>query len=250
MSKFAYAAAAAAMVVTFQGAAAADLSYKGSMKDAPYEAPPAAIWSGYYVGGHLGGLWNDNGDNVGFSKWKRQSDSYFKETNCIKFENEDNNVDFIGGVHVGYNWQNGVSVYGLEGDVSFADGLDYLASFRARLGYAVDNFLLYATAGVAFAGFDNTSINTTIHGYPHTFSFDGDSKVGAVVGAGVEYKVSANWSVGVEGLYYAFGDSNDSDQWDYYCKTFKVDHNDDNNLFVVRGRITYHFLDAYEAPLK
>ncbi len=58
-----------------------------------------------------------------------------------------------GGLHVGYNWQKpGGWVFGIEGDVSFADDIDYLATIRGRLGYAMDSTLIYATGGAAFIG--------------------------------------------------------------------------------------------------
>ena len=47
-------------------ASAADLS----MKDTPYEAPVAPIWGGLYIGGHVGGLWNDGGDTTKLERWR------------------------------------------------------------------------------------------------------------------------------------------------------------------------------------
>ena len=171
MRKLAVLSAVVAMVGGANTVSAADLSSKGvSYKDTPYEAPMAPIWGGLYVGGHVGGLWNDGGDTSKFKrlrKWWECYQSYksdntesqscdkwtdWKEVEYVKFSDEDDDVTLIGGVHVGYNWQSGARVFGVEGDVSFGDGLDYLASLRARLGYAHDNLLLYVTAGVAFAG--------------------------------------------------------------------------------------------------
>lgn len=271
MGKLAVLSAVVAFAGGVSAASAADLSaHGGSYKDAPYEAPIAPIWGGLYVGGHIGGLWNDGGDT---SKWKRYkcyleeipsvAKSESKESRCndgwtkweevkyVKFDDGDDDVTLIGGVHLGYNWQAGERVFGLEGDVSFGDGVDYLASLRARLGYAMDNLLIYATAGVAFAGFDDSSTTMHIGKFKKDLDFSGDSKVGFVAGIGAEYKLRPNWSIGVEGLYYAFGDGDDSKEWDAYCKQYKIVHEDDNDLFVVRARMTYHFQDdAYESPLK
>jgi outer membrane immunogenic protein len=259
MRKLAVLSAVVAMVGGVNAASAADLSSRGgSYKDTPYEAP-AAIWGGLYVGGHVGGLWNDGGDSSGSKQRKchygdsevvaRQPacENPWYSTDKIKFSEQDDDVSFIGGIHVGYNWQSDARVFGIEADVSFADNIDYLASLRARLGYAMDSLLIYATAGVAFAGFDDPT-NFSLYGEKD--SFGDDSKVGFVVGGGVEYKLSSNLSVGVEGLYYAFGDSDDSKEWDAYCKTWKADHSDDNDLFVVRARLSYHFQDEYAEPLK
>jgi outer membrane immunogenic protein len=252
MRKLAMALAIASVAGAANGAQAADLGgryYEGSMKDEPYAAP-TAIWSGLYVGGHLGGLWNDAGDS---SAWKRhcyEGCSDWKELDYVSFSKEDD-LTLLGGVHIGYNWQSGARVFGVEGDVSFADGVDYLASLRARLGYAMDSLLIYATAGVAFVGLEDKKLDVFYGDYhAGTWKVKGDDKIGAVVGAGVEYKLASNWSVGVEGLYYFFGDSQQNDIWGEYCQT-KFTHDDDNDMFVVRGRISYHFSDdRYDAPLK
>jgi outer membrane immunogenic protein len=267
MHKLAVLCAVGAMVGGVSAASAADLSYK----DAPsYEAPLAPIWGGLYVGGHVGGLWNDGGDTSKFKRWKewdcgsvptltKLETSYqncekvwseWKEVDYVKFKNDDDDLTLIGGLHIGYNWQSDAHVFGVEADASFADGLDYLASLRARLGYSMDNLLLYVTAGVAFAGFDDSSVVMYNDYFKKSIDFDGGSEVGLVVGAGAEYKLSPNWSVGLEGLYYAFGDGDDSKEWEKYCKQYKLVHEDDNDLFVVRARMSYHFQDAYEAPLK
>lgn len=270
MRKIAVLAAVVAMVGGVNAASAADLANKGgSYKDTPYEAPFAPIWGGLYVGGHVGGLWNDGGDT---SKWcrKKQYDNEvvartsenmvvsescrysdeWKEVKHVKFSEDDEDVTFIGGVHIGYNWQSGDRVFGVEADASFGDGLDYLASLRARLGYATDNLLLYVTAGVAFAGFDDSSVVMYNDYFKKSVEFSGDSEVGVVVGLGGEYKLSSNWSIGLEGLYYFFGDGDDSKEWEKYCKEYKLVHEDDNDLFVVRARLSYHFQDDYAEPLK
>ncbi len=80
----------------------------------------------------------------------------------------DMNVDgLFGGVQAGINWQSGSFVIGLEGDVSFVDWsnqiesdadtdevvsseTDFVATLRGRAGFALDNLLLFGTAGLAF----------------------------------------------------------------------------------------------------
>jgi outer membrane immunogenic protein len=255
MRKFAIGLAIASVLGAVSGAQAADLrDYGGSMKDAPYEAAPA-IWSGFYVGGHIGGLWNDGGDSSISKKKKCYEQEYcpdWQKLTYVKFSDDDDDTTLIGGVHIGYNWQSGSKVFGIEADASFGDGVDYLASLRARLGYAMDALLVYATAGVAFVGFDDKTVDAKFGDfYTKSFDIEGDSEVGVVVGLGAEYKLAANWSVGVEGLYYFFGDSDTTDQWSWWCYDKKFTHDDDNDMFVVRGRLSYHFTDdRYDAPLK
>ena len=67
---------------------------------------------------------------------------------------------FVGGVFAGYNLQNGLFVYGIEGDVGYSgvkgdNGITetksgFEGSLRGRMGVAVtDDVLLYGTAGGA-----------------------------------------------------------------------------------------------------
>ena len=126
-------------------------------RNVPVPVPePIAIaptgWAGMYLGGHLGG-------------------------------GVDGDEDFLGGAHLGHNWQSGNLVYGAEGDISFGD--DTLGTIRGRLGFGNHSWLFYGTAGVAID----------------------DNDEGVVAGGGVEYKVADNVSIGTEALYYDLDDS-------------------------------------------
>jgi outer membrane immunogenic protein len=247
-----------AAVAAFAGmstmAHAADI-YEGSLKDEPTAYAPAPVWTGLYIGGHLGGLWNDSGDSSAhYARWncrKEKCEDWYKSSQT-KFD-EDDDLSLLGGFHVGYNWQDGARVYGLEGDVSFASGIDYLASLRGRIGHLLnDDLLIYATAGVAFVGFDDKTVDFSPFGGKKNIEIPGDSEVGFVIGGGVERKLTSNISVGLEGLYYLFDDAEFSKTWKYgdWCK--KIDHEDDNDLFVVRARLSYSLnrdeptLDSYK----
>lgn len=180
-----------------QPAAAADLG------GAPYTPPPAYVertpietWAGWYVGGHAGAAFGDNDD------------------------------EGIGGVHLGHNWQSNAWVYGLEGDASFGDGIDYLASVRARLGLAFNRWLVYGTGGAAFVEADRNFV--TFAGVPVSSS---DSETGWVIGGGAEYKLTNNLNLGVEALHYTFDDDNPIGAF----------RSDDLDFTVVRGRLTYQF---------
>ena len=122
------------------------------------------------------------------------------------------------GMHLGYNYQIGNTVLGVEGDYSgswMEDGVldvDYLASIRARAGYAFGNALVYGTIGYAWAD------ASTLAG---SADFDG-----LVLGAGLDYKFAQNWSARVEGLqYWLEPDSNVGDL----------------DVGVVRAGLTWHF---------
>jgi outer membrane immunogenic protein len=115
-----------------------------------YGLPP--IWSGLYGGAHIG------------------------------YANARYDDGFVGGVQLGYNWQANAIVYGVEGDISFADAdsIDWLASARGRLGYLIQpNLLLYGTAGIG-----------------------GSDDVGFVYGAGLETQLSYSTTGRIEFLEY------------------------------------------------
>jgi outer membrane immunogenic protein len=228
---------------------AADIYSKGSLKDGPAEYMPAITWTGFYFGGHLGATFFDtdgknrrkrhcdqqpptlvDGEQVATERSGKDCDQETESSekrDGRRHHNDSDGLDdtsWLGGIHLGYNWQrsNGL-VFGVEGDVSFADEIDYLASFRGRLGFAHGSTLLYGTAGVAFIGLDDT------------FG-DDDSSTGWVAGLGVEHKLRDNVSIGLEGLYYSFDDLDSFD--------------DDLEFWTVRARLTYHFTDSHSDPLK
>jgi outer membrane immunogenic protein len=164
---------------------------EGGLKDAPpVDYLPPIMWGGFYIGANLGAAF----DNL-----------------------DDNDTVLIGGGHLGYNWQGPRNfVVGVEGDVDFADGLDYLATIRGRLGYAFGPTLAYATGGAAFIGADDLD------------------DTGWVAGLGLEHKLRENVSFGVEGLYYNFDDNNI----------------DDADFWTVRARLTYHLNGYRDGGLK
>jgi outer membrane immunogenic protein len=129
----------------------------------------------------------------------------------------------IGGT-IGYNYQFGNIVAGIEGDLNYLDlgktvttvngplatslsqESTYLGTVRGRLGYAFDRLLIYGTGGLAFG---DQKARTTISGLGSewTGSKD-DTRFGYAIGAGAEYAFTNNWSAKVEYLYYDLGRRN------------------------------------------
>lgn len=186
-----------------QAAAAADLggAPRRGMKDRPYDAPPAYsvpfTWSGLYVGAHVGYSWTD-------TDWQSA------------IGDATGNGAVFGG-QVGYNWQSGALVYGIEGDISSTNisgdnscgagficshSVNWMASVRGRLGTAFNSnrTLLYGTAGVAWADIDYATTAPA-----SSFS---QTHVGWVVGGGLEHALTPNLTARVEYLYYSFDEIN------------------------------------------
>jgi outer membrane immunogenic protein len=199
--------AAAAM----PGAQAADMPTK-----APRYIEPAANWSGWYIGAHAGAAWQKSdvttksGGDVDVGDYE-----VFIPNPNASFSKS----GFIGGGQIGYNWQHGNFVFGLEGDISglsgraSADVLGYnaitysskirwLSTVRGRFGLAVGDTMAYMTAGVAFGGVKN-AVDIYDEG---TFS-NSKTKTGWTVGGGVEHMLSRNWTVGLEGLFVDLGNT-------------------------------------------
>ena len=169
MKKYLLSGVAALGLLAAGAASAADLpSRKG-----PVVAPvyvPAFTWTGFYVGANAG--WGfGNMDSVGVSGF--------------------GDLDgFVGGGQIGYNYQLGQIVLGLEADFQGADlkagpswaGLgivgegktEWFGTVRGRVGYAFDRFLPYLTGGFAYGSVKTTlAPGVTINGLlPGPFDTD------------------------------------------------------------------------------
>jgi outer membrane immunogenic protein len=114
----------------------------------------------------------------------------------------------IGGT-LGYNWQNGNLVFGVEGDLNWTNlntdstfasvSNSWLGTARARVGVAMDRFMPYLTAGAAFG-------NVDIAAAPG-FAGSEDTKLGWTAGAGVEFALGGNWTAKAEYLYVDLGNA-------------------------------------------
>ena len=111
-----------------------------------------------------------------------------------------------GGLQAGYNFQYSAFVLGAEadteggdisdsgssspdipgGDFSFSDKIDYYGTLRARLGFAVDQFLFYGTGGFAWGNVDYKLNGTFPLGQTANLKDQG-IYTGYALGAGAEY---------------------------------------------------------------
>jgi outer membrane immunogenic protein len=188
---------AAGFVALTVPAAAADIPARTYTK-APIVTPPQLVynWTGFYIGGHLGGAFAGNNSLEG------------------------GNGRFLGGVQGGFDYQFAPNwVTGLEAQYSwmnnnttgavFPGGAlvtgrnDQLGSVTGRFGYTWGPALLYAKGG--FAWRDNNAIGVSVAGAPVPFATTGGQKDGYTVGAGLEYMFAPNWSAKAEYQYYNFG---------------------------------------------
>src|ERR1700709_2759257 len=106
MKKYLLASAALIALCAAAPALAADLGARTYSKAAPMMAPAAVYnWTGFYIGGHVGGAFNDHNDNFGAG---------------LANNSDDGNGRFLGGVQVGYDMQVSPNwVLGIEGQYSW-----------------------------------------------------------------------------------------------------------------------------------
>jgi outer membrane immunogenic protein len=191
------------------GAQAADMPIK-----APRYVDQPASWAGWYIGANVGAAW--------------------QQAQSLEYGNSFSKTSFIGGGQIGYNWQHGNFVFGLEGDISglagknkvydgFSSSIRWLSTVRARFGLAVGDTMAYTTAGVAFGG-----VKHEISPYSST-----KTSVGWAAGGGVEHMLNRNWTIGLEGLFVDLGRSN----LDTKAGRFRFS----NQAFISRLKLNYKF---------
>lgn len=186
----------ASSIVAFAcgGASAADLG--GSLKD-DHAVDAGARWQGLYAGIHAG-LATGDVDSTSFA---------FPTS-----------VGVTGGLYggqIGYNWQKGATVYGLEASWSGSNvegssqcgilftcsrEVNWLATVTGKAGWAMGRNLLYGYGGVAWAHMTATDnlLGFTISG--------SDTHVGWTAGFGLEHALSNRLSFKIEYAHVDLGD--------------------------------------------
>jgi outer membrane immunogenic protein len=173
-------------------AAAADLPRREVVTKAPAYIQTTYNWTGPYIGLNAGGGWGRSDFSAPFA-----SGSF------------DVSGGMIGGT-LGYNWQSGAAVFGVEGDLDWSNlrggaacgavscsvRNSWLGTVRGRLGYAMDRVMPYVTGGLAVG-----NIRTNVAG----FGSGSSTKAGWTLGAGVEFALAGPWTAKVEYLYADLG---------------------------------------------
>lgn len=219
-------------------ALAADMAVKARPLPPPV---PVFTWSGFYIGGHVGWGWGDFDFRDPFVKLNEPILIFPGLFVGVPLERSFSDSSFLGGLQAGVNGQFGPVVVGVEADISWmslggefrsstsnlggalttSEGvsakLDWLATFRGRLGWAFDRVLFYGTGGVAVGRIDGAGdLNIScdpcsipgIPPVPQTLSIaasDRQTHVGWTAGAGIEGAFWSNWSVKLEYLYTDLG---------------------------------------------
>jgi outer membrane immunogenic protein len=178
-------------------ASAADLPARMVTKAPAYVA--GYNWTGFYAGVNLGYGWATASTTATFGPVATSESERLRGV--------------VGGAQVGYNWQAGNVVFGLEGDiqatgqknsvtvgaVTFTDKLPWFATLRGRVGLAFDRSLIYVTGGGGLANVKSqaTSGATTVS--------VSETRGLWTIGGGLEQALWANVTGKIEYLYLDTG---------------------------------------------
>lgn len=244
----AFSFAVALVVVAVCGrAVAADLP---AVAAPPPPPPPAFSWTGVYLGANGGYMWGARNGLSSFGRAIVDNDPPFGATSALGVGgvSTPNFTGAFGGGQVGYNYQisrfvvgfeadaQGTAVQGSEGrytllnvptlsrysistETQVSRNIDYLATVRGRVGFAVrPEALLYLTGGLAFGQVSHTVTHTQyanwagspripaeVDALGYASSQYSNTRVGWAAGGGVEWAFRGNWSAKVEYLYYDLG---------------------------------------------
>lgn len=206
---------------------------------------PVFTWTGFYLGANLG-------YGGGRFEYPFAIELGYPVTGSARLDSN----GILGGAQVGYNWQFGNGfVLGVEADYAFADikgqvnvyatdgvttlsaeaggKLTGLGTVRARLGYAYDRTLFYATGGWAY-GRAKSQLNAGANGLGFANASKTVDQNGWALGAGIEYAFTNSVSFKTEYLYVDLG--NDTL---YADKFSRLDL--DTRLNIVRAGVNYRF---------
>jgi outer membrane immunogenic protein len=171
---------------------AADIARRPPPVKAPAYVAPVFSWTGPYVGISGGYGWGDSDDFRGGA-----------------FPGSASHDGGLFGATLGYNWQMGAAVVGVEGDISWS-GLegggvcsgafcrvnnDWLGTVRGRLGYNGGRWMPYVTGGLAVGNIDARVAGNS----------NDSTQAGWTIGGGIEAAIAGPWTAKLEYLYVDLG---------------------------------------------
>ena len=182
MRKNVFVMAGLALLAAVGAAQAADIPGVSRPYAAPARAYTAYNWMGPYIGA-----------NIGY-QWGTATNSPNDPSGAI-----------LGG-QLGYNWQNGQFVYGVESDLQWSNADEiilpnkfsnsWFGTARGRLGYAMNNIMAYGTGGLAYG-----NLELDVGGLSES-----RTHFGWTLGVGAEVGLTPNWTAKVEYLYFDLAD--------------------------------------------
>jgi outer membrane immunogenic protein len=207
------------------------VNYRFGGSGAAASMPETAYgWSGFYIGGSFGYALGNDSATFGVPAVPSSESLYLSPSGIL------------GGGLIGYNWQFGRWVAGIDADFQGGGGSErgasacatcgtlpggvgfggalidqetpWFGTVRGRLGYTYGPALLYATGGYAYGHVKDTvaeSVGGVVAGFPFTHS-----NSGWAAGGGIENPFDVfgwfgkNWTARTEYLYVDLGNATDT----------------------------------------
>jgi outer membrane immunogenic protein len=192
------------LLATLMAANAADVPPYARPVAPPVYLPPAFSWTGFYIGPNLGGAWSQ----------RNLTDTLLG----LSISNVNEKGAFIGGGQLGFNYQFGNFVLGIEADfdgvatthspgtgvvgpafgtIQVTSNNRWITTLAGRFGVTNDTWLFYGKVGGGWVGSDNLTITNTVTGASITGLTD-NTNSGWLAGGGIEGALAPNWSVKIE----------------------------------------------------
>jgi opacity protein-like surface antigen len=209
--------------------------------DEPVSTPPPTVitttdmtpppWSGLYVGVNAGAVWQEPNSFLNCFDFTNPDPTVCSTELSFGIPGNFfslNDTGFLGGGQIGYNMAFGNVVAGVEADIAYTSisttttflqpfpccvrdtfmhqELQSLSTLRARLGYTVDNVLIYATGGLAIGqvSYAFGLVDDQFVGGGLAAASDSQLRAGYTTGGGVEVSFG-QWSLKTEYLFYDLG---------------------------------------------
>ena len=225
---------------------AADLYRAPPPPPVSYVPPVIATntWTGFYAGINGGYGWGSGGNTISYFDGLDQSARAQPQGG-------------FGGGQIGYNYQTGSFVFGVETDFQGAgisnsvtgttangfdftskESIDWFGTARGRLGFAVGNALLYGTGGFAYGNVNQRASNDV-----NVFASN-TTQTGYAAGGGIEYKFNPAWSLKAEYQYIDLGSQKLTDNLGNTTNPL------DTNFQTARIGLNYRFGGGGYEPLK
>ena len=218
---------------------------------APPMAPPTSSWTGFYIGINGGAGWGTAASSINLSGLVAGLGGVTTGLGTLPVASHELN-GFLGGGQIGYNWQSGSIVYGLEGDGDWANvqgttpcivvlscsaNVKWTADATARLGILpISSMLVYVKGGAAWAGVtDNLSGFGLVGGSLST------TKTGGLLGLGTEYLFAPHWTAKIEYNYTDYGNHTDTIVLTSAGASLGVPVQTSLQMHTVKAGINYHF---------
>ena len=255
------------LAAAFLSSAIAPTSAADLPRAAYTSVPPIYSWSGFYVGVSAG-YTVANRDHLNFTGTDTGADGLGTMLglgllpSAVTLQPD----GIIGGGQIGYNWQAGAIVYGVEADiqgssakdnfsvvslppsgpitVAGSNSLEWLSTVRGRFGIsATPMTLLYVTGGLAIGETKLNISGSCVTCAPVLASAASSNKIstGWTIGAGAEWALAGGWSVKSEYLYYDLSADEATISYNYVTWTSTLTAHVNNSGHIARIGVNYKF---------